>query len=106
MTEIGALIAALAAAFPIAAGIWRFSRRRIDSRRVRKWLEANSQDDPGESHRSLREISEALRITEERVEMACLADDRIFRSSVKPEQYSIWRKEPQSIYEKRGLLFV
>lgn len=46
--------------------LWR------DSTRILRWLEANTQDEPHESHKTLFEISNGTRIPEERVQKACL----------------------------------
>jgi hypothetical protein len=84
-----------------------FSRRRreiLDRRKVYQWLRLNTRDEPGESHVGTPTLAKGTRLSEDRVRHACMSDVRIYRFSGEPEQWSIWREEPQSIYEKRGLL--
>lgn len=77
--------------------LWR------DSTRILRWLEANTQDEPHESHKTLFEISNGTRIPEERVQKACLHNTKILQSVNSPGCYSIWRAENQSVYDKRGV---
>jgi hypothetical protein len=74
-----------------------------DARKIYTWLSKNTKDEPAESHKSLFDISNGIRITEERVRIACLRSEKIFQSAEQPGFYSIWRREPQSVYETRGL---
>ncbi len=74
-----------------------------DGNLIYEWLKANTQDKPYKSHKTLMEISNGVRLPEERVQKACLQNKKIFQSIEKPRSYSIWRVEPQSIYEKRGI---
>jgi hypothetical protein len=83
------------------------SRRIIeadDRRKVFKWLQLNTRDEPGESHVDTVTLAKRTRIPEERVRRACMTDLRVHRFADDTEQWSIWREKPQSIYEKRGLL--
>jgi hypothetical protein len=86
-----------------ALNLWR---RKKDMKKVHTWLRQNTRDEPWESHKSTAEISSGTRLPEGRVTAACLADRRIyrFRSEGKPDTFSVWRLEPQSIYEKRGII--
>ncbi len=77
--------------------LWR------DSINVYRWLQANTQDEPYKSHKTLLEISNGTRIPEERVQKACLSNTKIMQSVNAPGSYSIWRVENQSVYEKRGI---
>lgn len=74
-----------------------------DGKKIYKWLELNTRDEPAESHKSLLEISVGTRLPEKRVKEVCLQYRKIFISIDKPENFSIWRAEPQSVYEKRGI---
>jgi hypothetical protein len=68
-----------------------------DGNSVYKWLEVNTQDEPHKSHKTLLEISNGVRLSEERVVRACLQNRKILQSVKKPGNYSIWRAEPQNI---------
>jgi hypothetical protein len=85
---------------------FKWSSEQRDRYEVYEWLKTNTRDEPAESHKSLFEISDGARLPEERVQVACLKDLRIHQSLNKPGNYSIWRKEPQSVYEKRGIVAV
>jgi hypothetical protein len=78
--------------------LWR------DGNAVFNWLKANTHDEPGKSHKTLFEISNGIRLSEERVQKACLQNKKIFQSIESPGNYSTWRVEPQSVYELRGVL--
>ena len=77
-----------------------------DRRKVYRWLHSNTRDQPGESHVDTVTVAKGTRLPEERVRRACMSDTRIHRFPNEPEQWSVWRKEPQSVYEKRGILRV
>lgn len=83
---------------------WR--RRRRDCRRVYSWLEVHTRNEPGESHASTATIAAGALLEQEKVVSACLMDKRIYRSERKPDLWSIWRAEPQSVYEKRGVITI
>lgn len=82
------------------------ARDMVDRRKVYRWLRSNTRDEPGESHVDLRTVSKGTRLPEERALRACMSDERIYRFPSEPDKWSVWRKKPQSIYEKRGLLFL
>lgn len=84
--------------------LWHHAREFADRRIVYRWLRSNTQDEPGESHVDTATLAKGTRLPEDRVRRACMSDERIHRSPNGPEQWSVWRKEQQSIYEKRGLL--
>lgn len=84
--------------------IFKLIRIRYDALKIFKWLKNNTKNEPHESHKSIVEIISATHIPEERVRIACLKSKRIFHSIKQPGAYSIWRQEPQSIYEKRGII--
>ena len=92
--------------------IWGTSRllrcymQASDKKKVYKWLLANTLDVPGESHVDTSTIAKGTHISEERVRTACMLESRIFRLDGDPELWSIWRKEIQSVYEKRGLMVI
>ena len=81
-----------------------WARGRHDRRRVYNWLRANTRNEPDESHVDTVKLAKATRLPEERVRRACMSDDRILRAPGDRELWSVWRAEPQSIYEKRGFL--
>ncbi len=87
-----------------------FLKRRVgettDRRRVYLWLQSNTRDEPGKSHVDTITLAKGTRLTEERVRKACMSDQRVYRSSSEPERWSLWRQEPQSIYEKKGLTII
>lgn len=72
-----------------------------DQRRVLKWLERNTEDEPGSSHVTLSSISNGVCLPEKRVRKVCVSCPRILRSQEDSTKWSIWREEPQSVYDKR-----
>jgi hypothetical protein len=86
---------------------WLVTRTRamVDRRRVYAWLRSNTRDEPGESHVDILTLVKGTRLPEERVSRACFSNKWIHRSSGSSEQWSVWREQPQSIYEKRGIDF-
>jgi len=84
----------------------RSALRHADQRCVRRWLLENTSDYPGRSHATIVTVSSGLRMSEVRVERACLYSKQILRSNTHPELWSVWRAEPESIYDRRGLLVV
>lgn len=81
------------------------SREKLDQGKVHRWLASNTCDEPGDSHVGIPIIAKGTRLPEDRVHLACMPDKRIHRwLSNEEEQWSVWRQEPQSIYEKRGIL--
>ncbi len=95
-----------------AAGVgflwWLVAKVRtvMDQRKIYNWLRTNTRDEPGESHTNTETLAKGTCIPENRVKRACMSDKRVFRFEGTPEKWSIWRKEPQSIYEKRGIYFL
>jgi hypothetical protein len=79
------------------------ARTGLDRRKVYNWLRTNTRDEPGESHATTETLAKGTRVSEDRVRRVCMSDRRIYRLDGNPEQWSVWRKEPQSIYEKRGI---
>lgn len=79
----------------------------LDRRKVFEWLRSNSQDEPGESHVDTATIAKGSKRTEARTRRACMSDKRILRfADGEQESWSVWREEPQSIYEKRGITII
>jgi len=101
-----AVLTAVASAAAVGLLWWLVARVRaaLDRRKVHKWLRANTRDEPGESHVTTETLAKGTRLTEDRVRRACMSDPRIYRLQGQPERWSVWRAEPQSIYEKRGIL--
>lgn len=79
-------------------------RYMLDRRCVYRWLRSNTRDEPGESHVDTATLAKGTRIPEDRVRRVCMSDPRIYHFPVSPEKWSVWRREPQSIYEKRGVI--
>src|SRR6266487_5775062 len=100
-TIAGGLILALL--LWLAKVLWERFRLRRDSKAIEEWLKTNTRDEPGESHRNVSEIACHLGLSEDRVNQAVARSHAILRSDEQVDQISIWRQEPQSIYEKRGL---
>ena len=86
--------------------IWKRYQREKDEKMIEGWLTEHTQNEPGKMHRSLLEISNGLRISEERVKSACLHNKMIFLCHEQPGYYSVWCQEEQRAYEKRRLLSV
>jgi len=103
LVAVGLLVLFIPWVIKYLRGLWL---RKQDKSKVHAWLRENTKDEPGESHRAIAEISSGTRLPEARVEAACLADLRIyrFRSEGKPDTFSVWRLEPQSVYDKRGTI--
>jgi hypothetical protein len=76
----------------------------MDRRCVHQWLLSNTRDEPGESHVDTATLAKGARLPEDRVYRACMSEKRIYRFPKQPEQWSVWRETPQSIYAKRGVL--
>jgi hypothetical protein len=89
-----------------AIRILQWYRARRDVHVVCEWLKANSHGEPAESPKSLLAISEGTRLPAERVRIVCLKSPQIYQSFLHPGHYSIRRTEPQSMYEKRGVIRV
>lgn len=92
---IGVIIT-VAAGFLVwcAAMFKNWIRDIMDRRKVYSWLRSNTRDELGASHVDLRTLSKGTRLPEERVLRACVSDERIYRFSNEPDQWSVWRKEP------------
>ena len=90
----------------VLAFIWGGGRAFVDRQRVYQWLRDNTRDEPGESHETTAGVAKGVRIPEIRARTACFGERRIFRyvAADGGELWSVWREEPQSIYEKAGLL--
>ena len=98
----GTTIALIGLLGKIGAGLRKFSRRRA----VYDWLASNTTEEAGNTHRSFEQISVGTRLPVDDVLVVCRRDKRILQASNQPELWGIWRKEPQSIYETRGLLVI
>lgn len=70
------------------------------------WLRDNTRDEPGESHKNVSDIAYHLGLSIEEVNNLVFRSNEIFRSQSNPHLISIWREEPQSVYEKRGILMI
>jgi len=99
---IGAALIILLITWAIPS-LYKFFLIRKDGQKIYDWLFLNTKDEPHQSHKSLIEISIGTRIPEDRVKKACLNNWKIFQSIHEKENYSIWRVEPKSIYETRGM---
>lgn len=100
-----AILTAIGSAAAVGCLWWSIAyvRGRLDRWKVYRWLRTNTHDEPGESHLDTATLAKGTRLPEDRVRHACMSDGRIHRLQESSEQWSVWRKEPQSVYEKRGL---
>lgn len=101
-----AVLKAVASASAVGLFSWIVARLRgvLDRRKIYQWLRTNTRDEPQESHVTIETLAKGTRLPEDRVRGACMADPRIHYFHGQKECWSVWRKEPQSIYEKRGIL--
>jgi hypothetical protein len=99
-----AIIIAILSSIAIGIVGWLITRGRamLDRHKIYNWLKSNTRDEPGESYIDTATLAKGTRLPEERVRRACMSDQRIYYFSQDSEQWSVWRREPQSIYEKRG----
>lgn len=103
---LSGIIVALVVAFLcwIAAALNKSVRNRLDRRKARRFLQSLP-DELGESHADLPAVCQGTGLSEERARAACMSDG-IYCFGKEPELWSVWRKAPQSVYEKRGLLLL
>lgn len=104
VTIISGLI--LAAILAVARHFCKDYKLTRQKKALVSWLRATTRDEPGESHRSVSEAANELGISPEEVNRLVSQTEEIFRSQSKPELISIWRKEPESVYETRGILMI
>jgi hypothetical protein len=102
------IVTAVISALTIGLLGWLGARLRaiLDRRKVYQWLKANTKDEPHESHVDTVTLAKGTRLPEDRVRRACMSEERIYHLMQEPEQWSVWRKDPQSIYEKRGPIII
>ena len=90
-----------------ATGLWMLLRGwfqvQWDRKAIERWLTLKTHDEPGESHVNVPELSKRLGLSDNRINKAIAKSQIILRSKNDVNQISIWRQEPQSIYEKRGV---
>jgi len=79
-------------------------RVAFDRRRVYRWLCSNTRDEAGQSHVDTAILAKGTSLPDDRARRACMSDRRIFRFAGEPEMWSVWRQDPPSVYEKRGIL--
>jgi len=79
-------------------------RATLDRRKVCTWLRTHTRDEPGESHVTIETLAKGTRLPEDRARRACMSDPRVHRLEGPPERWSVWRTDPPSVYETRGLL--
>src|SRR5882724_8818299 len=85
-------VAASVASAVIVGALWWFvagGRDRLDRWKVRRWLRANTRDEPRESHVTTEPLAKGTRLLEDRVRRACMSDRRVHRFPGPPEQWSI-----------------
>lgn len=90
----------------LAKALWERFRLHRDAVAIEQWLWTHTQDEPGESHRTVSEIALRLGLSVDRVNRAVAHSRAIFRSDGDFDLVSVWRQEPQSVYDKRGLVSV
>jgi len=64
----------------------------------------HTQDELGESHRTVSEIARHLGLSVARVDRAVTHNRAIVRSDGHSDQVSVWRQEPQSVYDNHELV--
>ena len=78
-----------------------------ERRRIRRWLRANTSNEPGKRFRSTRAIACWTNLTEDRVRYLCSVDPLIFLSTGGQEDmWSLYEREERSVYETRGVMSV
>jgi len=103
------IIITIVSAITIALIGWFVAGGRAmwDRHKIYQWLKSNTVDEPGESHTDTMIIAKGTQLPEERVHSACMSCKKIYcYSNSNKTSWSVWRKEPQSIYEKRGILSI
>ena len=70
------------------------------------WLRLNTKDLPGESHKNISEAVCDLNVSLDVINRIVSNSNEIFRSQSNPSLISIWRQEPESVYEKRGITYI
>lgn len=103
------LIAGIASGIVLAAlgWLWLGGRNALDRRRIFDWMQGHTKDEPGDSHVTTPAIAKGAQLPEDRVRRACLSHPRVYHcTSGTSETWSIWRREPQSVYATRGLLIL
>lgn len=75
-----------------------------DRRRVYQWLRENTRDEPGESHTDIATLAKGTCLPEDRARAACMTHKGIYRNARGPQEWSVWRQEPRSMYENPGNL--
>ncbi len=100
------VVKAVSSALAVGLLWWLVARVRakLDRRKVYNWLRANTRDEPQESHVTTETLAKGTGLSEDRARCACMSDPRIHYLPGQEKCWSFWRKEPQSLYEKRGLL--
>jgi len=70
------------------------TRLHHDAGAIEEWLWLHTEDEPGDSHRSVTEIAYCLQLSEDRVKRAVNYSRVIYRSARRVELVSVWRHEP------------
>jgi len=71
----------------------------FERHKIYKWLKSNTKDELGETHVDTITIAKGSKLSEDQVRNACMSCNKIYRYSNGKEQWSVWRKQPQSCYE-------
>ena len=96
-----AIIISVISSIVIAFLWWLIAKGRdfMDRYKVYRWLKSNTSDTPDKSHVDTIEIAKGTKLSDDRVRKACMSCRKIYRYSNGKEKWSVWRKEPQSIYD-------
>jgi hypothetical protein len=89
-----------------ATALFGWLRCRREGKKIEKWLRENTKDEPGKSHRTVANIARVLGMHEDHVNKAIAKKPAIYRSSKNNAEVSVWRAEPESVYERRGVRVV
>ena len=78
----------------VAKTVWERVRLQRDTAEIEEWLWLHTQDEPGESHRSISELARCLGMSLQRVNRAVDHSRAVFRSATQVVLVSVWGQEP------------
>lgn len=107
-TIIGAVLGGLILALLLGGGKYYYNKYKItrQGKALVKWLHLNTKDEPGESHKTISEVAKFMGLSNDEIDFIVARNKQILRSYSNPELISVWRREPQSVYDKHGVLFL
>src|ERR1043166_3111998 len=87
----------------LASQSWKRYQTKRNAKYIADWLQCNTENEPGKSHKTVSEVAKNLGLSESEVNEAVAKSHKVCRSQKNPDQVSIWQQEPQSVYEKGGI---